>query len=328
MSKNKRHKILIIKIGALGDMITASTMIGALRAKHPDAHITWLCGRDLAPFVELLDGVDEILTANRHLLSGNVIHKFMFVLYVWRLLFLKEFDLCLIGQHGANYKLLPLFARCGEVRAFGGRNGPLTGRYRGDEYARLAEGSDNYATRHAPLAKISLPVVKNNMVMMLPAGAYNEPPFDGLRRWPAERYAELARRLLDMGFNVGLIGEPRDKWAEKHFEGLPVTSYIGETTIPGLLSLLAGSRALIAHDSGPMHMAVIMGVPIVGIFGPTLHKDCIVESDKAIALSASKACSPCYDGKNYAQCKSNICLKDISVEQVLATLDKLGIKPH
>jgi len=276
MLKNQRTRVLIIKIGALGDLVTASTMIGVIRTKEPNAHITWLCGKDLSPFVKLIEGIDEVLTINRQLLSGNILQKIIFTLNTWKLLFLKKYDLCLIGQHGIKYRLLPILSRCRKIRMFGGRYGPLTGRYRGDEYARLVTESDNHFTEHAPLAKISLPNEQNDTIMLFPAGAYDISIFDGLRRWPTKMYASLAEQLIQMGLKVGLIGESRDKWAEEYFEGIPVTSYIGKTTIPELLVLLTGSRALITHDSGPMHMAYLMGVPVIALFGPTLHKDCII----------------------------------------------------
>ncbi|MDR0454635.1 MAG: glycosyltransferase family 9 protein [Deferribacteraceae bacterium] len=323
MLNNKKSRILIIKIGALGDIVTASTMIGTIRSKEPDAHITWLCGKDLSPLVRLIDGIDEILTVNRKLISGNVLQKIILTLTVWKLLFFKKYDLCIIGQLGIKYKLLPIFSRCREVRMFGGRYGPLSGRYRGDEYFRLASGSDNYFSEHAPLAKISIPSEKNNTVMLFPAGSYDIPLYDGLRRWPVEKYVSLAKRLIERGFRVGLIGEPRDKWAEKYFDGLEVTSFIGKTTIHELMSLLAGSLALITHDGGPMHIAYLLDIPVIAMFGPTLHKDFLIETKKAMAISSHPPCSPCYDGKNYARCKSNICLQNISVEQVLHKFDKL-----
>lgn len=63
-------RYLIVKLAALGDVAMASTLVGAIRARDPGAHVTWLCGTRVAELGRLLDGVDEVLEGR---LSGRPI---------------------------------------------------------------------------------------------------------------------------------------------------------------------------------------------------------------------------------------------------------------
>ena len=67
-----RGRYLIVKLAALGDVVMASTLVGAIRARDAEAHITWLCGSGVAPLVGLFDGVDEVVEVNElALLRGS-----------------------------------------------------------------------------------------------------------------------------------------------------------------------------------------------------------------------------------------------------------------
>jgi heptosyltransferase-2 len=334
--KNRKTKILIVKIGALGDIAISSTMLAPLKQRYPNSTITWLCGDDLKELVENFPEVDEIRTVPRAFVSGTALHKFVFLLLVWLKLAFSHYDLCIIAQHGKRYKTLPLFISAKEFRFFLGRNGSIPGRYRGTDYARLADGSDRECDRPPQFPKIKLgssPYPPS--VLLFPGGAYYEPPFNGLRRWSIDKYRTLAGKLLKEGYPVTLIGSAADKWAEKRFEGLSVESVIGETSINSLLALISKSFALVSHDSGPMHLALLTETPLVAIFGPTWHKDCLPKYGNFTTVYPTIPCYPCYDGKYFAFdcaeklenkvekcCEEPPCLAEISAERVMEELKK------
>ena len=92
------------------------------------------------------------------------------------------------------------------------------------------------------------------------------------KRWPGRRYGELARRLRALGYQpVVVIGPGEYEIAEELSEAagvdLPVLGR--RTDVAGLAAVIAGLRALVANDSGPMQVAACLGVPVVAIFGPT-----------------------------------------------------------
>jgi heptosyltransferase-2 len=311
-------------------------MLAPLKEKYPNSHITWLCGDDLIDLVKNFPEVDRIITVPRAFVSGTVVHKIIFSLLVWIRAF-SRFDLCILAQQGRRYRYLPVFISAKKFRYLSGRNGMIPGRYRGADYARLADGSDRETDKPPVFPKINFgPSAYPRSVLLFPGGAYYFAPFDGLRRWSIEKYRTIAVQLLTKGYPVTLIGSASDRWTEKYFEGLDVVSAIGKTTINSLMALIANSYALISHDSGPMHLAVLSGTPLVAVFGPTWHRDFLPGKGNFIALSSDLQCSPCYDGKYFAfscaeklcggacaESKEPPCLAGISAQKVLDALEKL-----
>jgi heptosyltransferase-2 len=141
---------------------------------------------------------------------------------------------------------------------------------------------------------------------------------DALRRWPVESYADLGRELLARGFEVVLVGGPEDGWATVFFEGLGVKDFIGKLSLLETLALLDESDVMVTHDTGPLHLAGITQVGIVSIFGPTDPRGRLPQRMDTVAIWGGEgfACRPCYDGVNYAPCKNNGCMKQVTVAMV------------
>ncbi|WP_413451743.1 glycosyltransferase family 9 protein [Georgenia phoenicis] len=91
----------------------------------------------------------------------------------------------------------------------------------------------------------------------------------GSRRWPAERWHELARRLTAAGHRVLVTGSPAEAGLCAEVAGDVATSVAGEHDVPGLASLVAGARLLVCGDTGVAHVATGVGTPSVLLFGPT-----------------------------------------------------------
>ncbi|MFD0822985.1 glycosyltransferase family 9 protein, partial [Micromonospora zhanjiangensis] len=92
---------------------------------------------------------------------------------------------------------------------------------------------------------------------------------DPRRRWPAERFAEVADRLVADGYDVYVTGAPDERpLADRVVEAarLPVRSLAGELSLSGLVGFLAGCAVLVSNDTGPVHVAAAVGTPTVGIF--------------------------------------------------------------
>jgi len=323
---NDRHRILIVKLAALGDAVMASTMLPALRERWPNAHITWLCGRGIASLVQCFEGVDEVMTLDdQRLLAGSLPVKAATLAVVMAALAGRTYDLCLVAHKDWRYRLIPFAARCRTVRTLGGRNGPVPGRWHGDEYRRLALGEDGSFAASAPLAMLrgataQVPSLGGSApapVLLVPGGARNVMRDDDQRRWPVGHYRELAASLLAQGVPVTLVGGAGDRWAESAFAGLGVTSCIGRTDIAGLLALLARASVCVTHDTGPLHLACLAGTPTVALFGPTLGAEKVPQYARARVLSVALPCMPCYDGRDYATCPEAPCMQALSPEMVL-----------
>ena len=140
-----------------------------------------------------------------------------------------------------------------------------------------------------------------------------------LKRWPAKNFAQLGDGLAEhYGVKVVLIGDRGDlPLSEKIAGQMRTRPFVatGRTTFRQLGALLTTTRLLISNDSGPLHLGLAVGTPVVALFGPTDPKlTGPLDDSKAVTLFGSIGCPvPCYQLK----CPVNLCMHQISVEQVL-----------
>jgi len=158
------------------------------------------------------------------------------------------------------------------------------------------------------------------------------------RRWPPERFADLARRLiLEDGSRVVLIGAPSERGRAHEVRvragKLPPGTLVdlsGELSIGALCALFEGAHALVTNDSGPMHLAAALGTPVFGLFGPETPQMYRPLGARAFALWNPPACSPClnvHDNKlggcfrGRPECMTNlsVALVHAAVREELAT---------
>jgi heptosyltransferase-2 len=327
-------RVLIVKLGALGDVVMASSQIQALRQQHPQARITWLCGMGVAPLVRQFQGVDEILTVDDALLfKGSLLQKLRGVLGAWGQLAFRSFDRIAIGHHDPRYRVLAWPARSPMRRSFD-KSLPMPGQWHGQAYAHLI--ADLNAEESAGLSLAALkralpsPAPGRMRVTLVPGGAKNLMRDDGLRRWPLTHYAALAKALGEHGCHVALCGSASDAWVLPAFQGLAIEDQIGKTDLDGLLDLLSSSHLVVTHDTGPMHLAGLAKARTLALFGPTRPDEKVLPGGTVQALwgGASLACRPCYDGRDYAPCSDNQCLATLSPGQVLAQALKMLSEHH
>src|SRR5215469_14136289 len=146
-----------------------------------------------------------------------------------------------------------------------------------------------------------------------------------LRKWPTERYVDLARRLLERFPEVCVVmtGAPDEADAIQEVASQVGSerciSLAGKTTLPQLLVLYTLSELLITNDSGPAHFASMTRLTVITLFGPETPFLFRALTPRAIPIWAQLPCSPCVNAYNNRQspCRNNICMKSITVDHVL-----------
>lgn len=331
-----RERFLIVRLAAVGDVVMASTLARRIRDERPGAAITWLCGTSTAPLVEQFADVDDVITIDeRRLLRGGPVARAAELVPLWATLLRRRFTQVMLLHVDRRYRIVvaPLVGTkvvALSSRSAHGEMNPVPGRYFGDEYARLLDGLAHAGpiVGHYPLARLRpLPTVVSSgptsriRVAMVPGGARNVMRESGVRRWPVLHYARVARALADEGIDVVLVGDANDDWVRPNFAGIPVDDRIGLMRLPETLALMAASDLVISHDTGPMHMARLAGAPLLALFGPTMPSQFVVEDNQTTVLwgGAHLACRPCYDGREFADCRDNVCMSSIDPTVVLST---------
>ena len=116
------------------------------------------------------------------------------------------------------------------------------------------------------------------------------------KRWPTEHFVTLARRLIDSGYAVWVIGSPNDQLAAEPLAALvpEIRNACGRTDLGTAIDLLATAKVVVSNDSGLMHAAAAVGVALVALFGSSSPEYTPPLSPLARVARIDIVCSPCF----------------------------------
>ena len=144
------------------------------------------------------------------------------------------------------------------------------------------------------------------------------------KRWPARHFATLAKSYQAQGWQIWLMGGPRDQEAAQAIQALSENACVdltGRTSLLEAVDLLGLATAVVSNDSGLMHVAAALGRPLVAVFGSSDPEHTPPLDSRAIALSLHLSCSLCFAGRcplGHLQCLEG--LTPDRVEQALQTV--------
>lgn len=178
---------------------------------------------------------------------------------------------------------------------------------------------DATARAEASLSRAGLGgAAAQGLVLLAPGAA-----FSWTKRWAPDRFGRLASELLARGFPTAIVIGPGEEALAAMIcaaagKTIPV---LGADLDPvGLAALAARARAVVANDSGPMHLAAAVGTPVVALFGPTDPGRTGPTGSRSLVLDRYVFCSPCY----LKECPyQHECMTGIAVGDVLAAVEKL-----
>lgn len=283
------RNILVIDFGQLGDVVLSLPALHAIRTRFPRARVTVAVGRAAASVVELSGLADETLAVDRVALRDGPK-----TLSIWQMLKLirevrqSKFDF-VIDLHSLSETNLLGYLSGANRRLFSRRPGRSL-----DFLANFAErppvedrakhAVDRYLDVLAPLrvGKVSRvprlrPREEDNAhveQLLKKARAGGESPLVGIfpgaghesRRWPLERFAELARRLENNdGVRVLLFAGPEERAAVREMRALfpASTLVLDQLSVPQLAAAAARLAVFVSNDTGPVHIAAAVGTPVV-----------------------------------------------------------------
>lgn len=263
-------RILVIKLGALGDVVLAFGPMAAIRRHHPDAHITALTTRPYAALLSASPYVDEVWTDTRP--------RFWQFAAWWGLRrrlrgagFTRVYDLQTSDRSAFYFHLLGegpewsgIAPGCSHPHDNPGRDAMHTIE-RQAEQLRAAGIADvpppDLSWLTADTSRFALsPAV----ALLVPGGAATRPR----KRWPVERFAELATALHRRGLQPVILGTvPETPLADTIRAACPAArSLVGETGFAEIAALARGATLAIGNDTGPMHLIAAAGCPSLVLF--------------------------------------------------------------
>lgn len=332
-------KILVIKLGAMGDLILAVPSLRMIRERFPKAKIFLMTDQKIAGLVSQAPYLNDMILIDRAKLSN-----FSYLLKTAKKIRREGFDISVDLQ---NSKWTYGLAFLGGVRE---RYGFARGKFkfllnRPDRSFDIVDTPVRHQFRI--LSKLGVrkldedlelwadPKAETRLKEMLQETddekdikwigmVVGSSPSWPTKRWPPEYFQQLAAKLTaDSKWRVVLIGSKQDAlWAEAFSENREgVISLIGKTSLTELVAIAKKMDVIITGDTAPLHIAAAFQTKIVAIFGPTDPKRHMPPSRDAVVLTRHLACQPCYQGK-CANPEELACLKQISVEEVFQAVRK------
>jgi heptosyltransferase I len=300
------REVCLLRVSAIGDTCHVVPLLRTLQRAWPEARFTWVIGKLEAKLMRLLPEVDFIIFDKRAGWKGLAATRAE--------LQTRSFDLLLHLQVALRASLLAQAVRApvklgfDRDRAREGqwwftthRTAPQPRQHVLDSLLAFATalGIDDHQLRwDLPLPPEAVAyaeaLVAPNTKTLLISPCSSHPA----RNWRAERYAAVADHALRRhGMQVILCGgssEPEREMAAAivAHARLPMRNQVGQDTLPQLLALLGRATALLTPDSGPAHMATMVGTPVIGLYaatnparsGPYLSQQWCVDRFAAAAL--------------------------------------------
>ena len=354
------RRILLMRLGAYGDILMATPLLAALRAAYPDAYLTWQAGPTEYQAIDANPYLDELIVWNgdhfRHSWRHGrpelaILRSLMF----WREMRRRRFDL-FVSLQPEEWPLL--------LRAVGARKtvGVFNtfARHWGEErnlhYQKLYAYAFSRPEQHrvdqylAVLEALGLPKPSDPRLSMgytaedkAAAESFLRAHGIGtserfavlapLTTWPtkcwlADRYAALGNALAKKhGCRVALIGTANEGETLVQIASAmsaPAAVAAGTLTFRQSAALIAKASLLVSGDTGPMHVAAAVGTPQVALFGATSPAWYGPRNPSAVSLLHEVPCGPC-DQKECSQTGADYlrCLTLITVEEAVSAAASL-----
>lgn len=138
------------------------------------------------------------------------------------------------------------------------------------------------------------------------------------KRWPAEHFAEVAKRKIDQGWQVWLFGSEKDKADAAQINGKVsglCTDFTGRTSLAEAVDLMSLADTVVSNDSGLMHVAAALDKKLIAVYGSSDPGFTPPLNDKAHIISLNLTCAPCF--KRECPLGHSQCLTGITPDRVL-----------
>jgi heptosyltransferase II len=313
------RRILVIKCGAMGDLLQMTPVFRALKDAMPQCRITTIVGtKESANLFRYNPDVDETLVYERKGEHRSAGAFFRF----WKLVGAARYDLVLNFQR-SSFATWVLAAAAFPARIL------IYHRARG----RIVHAVVNYLETLKPLG-IALPAEIPPLRMMVSSAdeeslsrllegeglagkrlvALNPGATHPVNRWSAANFAALADMVAaETGASVVIPGGPADVEAAMEIARLAASSPVvlaGRTNFLELAALLKRCDVVVSGDTGPMHMATAVGTPVVALFGAADPLRTGPVGDGHVVVTADEPCVPCRsrscDAASYMECMQKI----------------------
>ena len=349
-------KVLIINIFGIGDVLFTTPLVSNLKQAYPDLYIGYLSNRRTASIVQTNPKINQVFIYERdEFVEASAYSPWkLFVKWIKFIDTIRKerFDMVIDVSLNSGMSFLSWAAGVPQRVGFNYKNRsrfftkeiPLEGyedKPVADYYLDILEmlgipvkirqlelslspNDHNWAKNFFTQNNIASSQLTIGFV---PGGGASWGKDAVLKRWPPEKYAKLADKIVEkLSAQIILMGDEKEKDLCSRVANLmkhrPLSA-CGETTIHQFAALAKRCALVVVNDGGPLHVAVAAGAKTVSIFGPV---DDLVygpyPQGNHFVVKRDLPCRPCYRRFRKASCEHLSCLNQITVDDVLRKVEE------
>jgi len=346
----------MLRLSALGDVIVAMTAVSTLRASLPDAHLTWLVEDRHADLLAGFPDVDRVLVFERRRLARSLRSARGFFpgiaegLAFLRALRRERFDLALDFQGNLKSAVFSLASRApvrvGFAKGACREGNHLANTHHVEPDAGILHRIDKDLALLGPLGIRGTPAAPTLLddeadrrfadEALDAAGCRTRPfavlhpgtsAFGEFKRWPVSRFSRLGDRLVEeMGFHIVVTWGPGEEAMARGIvegmrEGEAASVAPPTSTLRRAVALLRRAHLFVGADTGVTHLAALLGVRTVALFGPKDPAVYAPRGENVRVVTHAIDCRPC--GARSCRLGDPLCMTDLEEERVLGAVRRL-----
>lgn len=341
LAQSKIRRILVIRWGALGDVVVCTAILEDLRRAFPDSEIDF---NTTAPCDRLFETDPRITRVLCFEVRSKIKRWRAMQRWLWAVR-KRGYDLVIdLQSNDRSRLLLGLLQLTGNgIQYRMGTCGGWPYNITPSKSMGVVSALERY---RAPLGRVGIPATTSRGVVHVNAanraragelqaanglrlGCYvifmpGSAKRGRLKRWGANHYAALARAMLARGMDrIALVGSRDDAEecrAVAEMVGPGVVDLCNQTAILEVAALCEDARCVVANDTGTAHIAAASGCPTLVICGPTDPRRVKPPGDNVVAMQAELPCINCYR----KTCTHHSCMVRIGPEAVLSAIERLN----
>ncbi len=329
----KEH-ILVVGPSWVGDMVMAQSLFKILKARPSKPDIDVIAPPWSAPIIERMPEISNRIELNVNHGEFGLKKRFSLGKHLKQ----YQYSQAIVLPRSLKAALTPFFASIPTRTGFLGemRYGLLND-IRLFDKKKLDQTVKRFATLGLPanqalgeIPKPSLNIDPKNQQKLVEQLKLSDKPAIALlpgaeygpaKQWPLDYYRELAKRILDSGKQVWILGSNKDKPAGDTIVeslGEHAINLCGETSLADAIDLLASAEHCVSNDSGLMHVAAAVNTPVIAIYGSSSPDFTPPLTERAQIQYKNLDCSPCF--KRECPLGHLNCLKTITVDDIASQL--------
>lgn len=332
------RSVLVIRYGALGDLVCATTVIDAIKCEFGEKTIIdFVCARGLGALFSLDDRINTVYALNHSkvpiwLSSGKR--------HVIRASRERDYDLLINFQSGQQFQrfvgAIHAEKKVGVFSLGAEQIPPQVHMVEGLKSLMKEAISDGVLTKKFPRI-VGSPVgavrerwgLQERYFVVSPSNSHHKKNRLNHRAWANGHWVDLIE-MLDRVVQVVVVGTPGEEAFFDTLRPFPkgVVDLVGKTSLVELVGVVNGARGLVSTDTGTAHIASAVDTDVFTLIGPTpAFRTGPFQSptNRVHIINANLSCSPCYRTEVMKNCTENRCMEEITAARVFDTIDASGV---